>query len=132
MYPDAVVNPVCSGFTRRIVGGYDQGLMTRPAQVLENTQDGVADAIDVGEEGFGDDSYAHAFTVAAPTFDQVAYGHTGHEICWLKLFRCYLGRQDRFVVTVQPLVQQRQAAQGDRGGQPARNRDGPCRDDRQP
>ncbi len=38
MYPDAVVNSVCAGFTRRIVGRDDEGFVTGSTQMLEDAQ----------------------------------------------------------------------------------------------
>ena len=38
MYADAVVNSICPGLTRRIVGRDDEGFVTGSTQMLEDTQ----------------------------------------------------------------------------------------------
>jgi hypothetical protein len=75
-----VVNSRRPRFTAWIVGRDDQGFMPRSAQVLEYPQHGVADAIDIRKKRLGDDRNAHATTVAASTFDEIADGHTAREI----------------------------------------------------
>ena len=82
MYPDTVVNSIRPRLTGRVVGRDDEGFVTGSTQMLEDTQHRVADAVDIREEGFGDDCYAHDTTMSAATVDKVAYGHTSCEICW--------------------------------------------------
>ena len=82
MHPDAVVNSLCTGITRRVVGCDNEGFVTGSTQMVENLQHRVADTVDVREERFGDDGNAHTTTVSAQAVDKVAYGHTSCEICW--------------------------------------------------
>ena len=79
-----VVFAVSARLARRVVGRDDQRLVTGSAQVLQDAQDRVADTVDIGEEGFGDDSNAHAIRMAALPVVKVADGDTGREICCSK------------------------------------------------
>jgi len=38
MYPDAVVNSICSGLARRVVGCDDEGFVTGSTQMLQDAQ----------------------------------------------------------------------------------------------
>ena len=84
MNSDAVVNSFRPGFAGRVIGCDNKGFVTCSAQMLEYPKNRVADTIDLGEEGFGDDRNAHVTTVSEPAVDKVSCGHTGHEICWSK------------------------------------------------
>ncbi len=86
MHADPVVNAIRRGFPGRGVRGDDEGFVTGPAQVLEHPEHGVADTVDFGEEGFGDDGNAHTTTVSAPPVAKVACEHTSREICWSEAF----------------------------------------------
>ena len=81
MDSDAVVNSFRRGFARRVIGCDNKGFVTCSAQMREYPKNRVADTIDVGEEGLGDDRNAHVTIVPAPAVDKVSCRHTGHEIC---------------------------------------------------
>lgn len=76
VHPDAVVNPIGGWLAGRGVRRDDESFVTGAAQMLEDPQHRVADAVDLREEGLRDDRYAHTLRVSAPPVDKVADEHT--------------------------------------------------------
>jgi hypothetical protein len=76
VHPDTVVESIGGRFAGRGVRRYDEGFVTGSAQMLEHPDHGVADAVDLREEGLGDNRYAHTITVSAPPVDMVTDGDT--------------------------------------------------------
>jgi hypothetical protein len=92
MHPNSLVNSICAGLSRWIVGSDDESLVTGSVEMLEHPEHRVADTIDMREERFCDDGNAHTLTVAALIVAKVADGHTGREISWSTSYELAEGR----------------------------------------
>ena len=79
MIGNTIVHPVRRRLPARRVRRDDQHLVSGAAQMLDHPKHRVGDAVDIREEGFGNDCNAHALTVAAAVVQSVAYGHMACE-----------------------------------------------------
>ena len=50
MHSDAVVDSLCAGLARGVVGGDDEGLVPGSAKMLEHPDHRVTDTVDMWEE----------------------------------------------------------------------------------
>jgi hypothetical protein len=80
VHPDTVVDTIGGRLARWSVGCDDEGFVTGAAQMLEHSDHGIADAVDVREKRFRDNRYSHTITVSVSLVDMVTYGHTSCEL----------------------------------------------------